>query len=44
MCDVLDDIHNEASIEKIKQQVVTLCRAFPVYVDQTVDDIKSRTT
>lgn len=43
MCDVLDDIHNEASIEKIKQQVVTLCRAFPVYVDQTVDDIKSRT-
>ena len=43
MCDVLDDIHNEASIEKVKQQVVTLCRAFPVYVDQTVDDIKSRT-
>jgi glycine hydroxymethyltransferase len=38
MCDVLDDIHNEATIEKVKQQVVTLCRAFPVYVDQTAGD------
>jgi glycine hydroxymethyltransferase len=38
MCDVLDDIHNEAVIDKVKQQVVTLCRAFPVYVDQTADD------
>ena len=36
MCDVLDDIHNEATIEKVKQQVVSLCRTFPVYVDQTV--------
>ncbi|MFT4720803.1 MAG: glycine hydroxymethyltransferase [Candidatus Azotimanducaceae bacterium] len=36
MCDVLDDIHNEATIEKVKQQVVSLCRAFPVYVDQSV--------
>ena len=38
ICDVLDDIHNEAVIDKVKQQVVTLCRAFPVYVDQTADD------
>ncbi|MFT4631955.1 MAG: glycine hydroxymethyltransferase [Crocinitomicaceae bacterium] len=38
MCDVLDDIHNGAVIDKVKQQVVTLCRAFPVYVDQTADD------
>jgi len=43
MCDVLDDIHNEAVIEKVKQQVITLCRTFPVYVDQTVEDIKSHT-
>jgi glycine hydroxymethyltransferase len=42
MCDVLDDIHNEATIEKVKQQVVSLCRAFPVYVDQTVGGSKTR--
>jgi glycine hydroxymethyltransferase len=41
MCDVLDDIHNEATIEKVKQQVVSLCRAFPVYVDQTVGGSKT---
>jgi glycine hydroxymethyltransferase len=43
MCDVLDDIHNAANIEKVKQQVVTLCRAFPVYVDQTGEDAKHHT-
>ena len=42
ICDVLDDIHNEATIEKVKQQVVSLCRAFPVYVDQTVGGSKTR--
>jgi len=41
ICDVLDDIHNEATIEKVKQQVVSLCRAFPVYVDQSVGGSKT---
>ncbi|WP_022948531.1 serine hydroxymethyltransferase [Methylohalobius crimeensis] len=31
MCDVLDDIDNEATIERVKDQVVQLCRRFPVY-------------
>ncbi|MBN2702116.1 MAG: serine hydroxymethyltransferase [Methylothermaceae bacterium] len=31
MCDVLDDIDNEATIERVKDQVVQLCRSFPVY-------------
>ncbi len=31
MCDVLDDINNEATIERVKQQVVDLCAKFPVY-------------
>ena len=31
MCDVLDDIENEATIERVKQQVVELCAKFPVY-------------
>ncbi|WP_394200261.1 serine hydroxymethyltransferase [Shewanella waksmanii] len=31
MCDVLDDISNEATIERVKQQVLELCAKFPVY-------------
>ncbi|MCF1428774.1 MAG: serine hydroxymethyltransferase [Shewanella sp.] len=31
ICDVLDDVSNEASIEKVKQQVLDLCARFPVY-------------
>lgn len=31
MCDVLDDITNEATIERVKQQVLELCGKFPVY-------------
>ncbi|MGL5005763.1 MAG: serine hydroxymethyltransferase [Plesiomonas sp.] len=31
MCDVLDDIHNEATIERIKGQVLDICARFPVY-------------
>lgn len=33
MCDILDDYQNEELISKIKDQVVELCRKFPVYVD-----------
>jgi glycine hydroxymethyltransferase len=31
IADVLDDINNEATIAKVKEQVVLLCREFPVY-------------
>jgi glycine hydroxymethyltransferase len=31
MCDILDDISNEAMIEKVRTQVTTLCAQFPVY-------------
>lgn len=31
MCDVLDDINNEGTIEKVKGQVLALCKRFPVY-------------
>jgi len=33
MCDILDDYQNEELISKIKDQVVELCRKFPVYAD-----------
>ncbi|MCL1067662.1 serine hydroxymethyltransferase [Shewanella olleyana] len=31
MCDVLDDITNEATIERVKNQVLELCAKYPVY-------------
>ncbi|MCZ6657824.1 MAG: serine hydroxymethyltransferase [Gammaproteobacteria bacterium] len=31
MCDVLDDIDNDNMVSSVKQKVVELCRAFPVY-------------
>jgi glycine hydroxymethyltransferase len=31
ICDVLDDIDNEANITSVRQQVVALCERFPVY-------------
>jgi glycine hydroxymethyltransferase len=31
MCDVLDDIANQATIERVKSQVLDLCAKFPVY-------------
>ncbi len=31
ICDVLDDIHNEDTIQKVKQNVLELCKRFPVY-------------
>ncbi|GAA3971174.1 serine hydroxymethyltransferase [Allohahella marinimesophila] len=33
ICDVLDDISNEAVIDKVREQVVALCNDFPVYND-----------
>lgn len=31
MCDVLDNIEDESTIERVKAEVVTLCEQFPVY-------------
>ncbi|MGR3806499.1 serine hydroxymethyltransferase [Pasteurella testudinis] len=31
MCDVLDNIENEAVIEEIKQKALAICKKFPVY-------------
>ncbi|GAA0857873.1 serine hydroxymethyltransferase [Aliiglaciecola litoralis] len=31
MCDVLDNIEDEATIARVKSEVVTLCKRFPVY-------------
>jgi len=31
MCDVLDDLENQAVIERVKNQVLELCARFPVY-------------
>lgn len=31
MCDVLDDIGDKAAIAKVKQNVIELCKRFPVY-------------
>ena len=30
-CDILDDISNLTTIEKVKQDVLALCERFPVY-------------
>jgi len=31
MCDILDDIENESSIEAVRNKVAELCARFPVY-------------
>jgi len=31
MCDILDDLHNEAVIDRVRGQVAALCARFPVY-------------
>lgn len=31
VCDVLDNLKDPTSIEKVRKQVITLCRQFPVY-------------
>lgn len=31
MCDVLDDINNDATIERVKSSVLDLCNRYPVY-------------
>ncbi|HLF66224.1 MAG TPA: serine hydroxymethyltransferase, partial [Gammaproteobacteria bacterium] len=34
MCDILEDMNNEALIKQVKQQALDLCRQFPVYAGQ----------
>jgi glycine hydroxymethyltransferase len=31
ICDILDDLHNTTTISRIKKEVITLCRRYPVY-------------
>ncbi len=31
ICDILDDVNNQETIAKVKQQVLELCQRFPVY-------------
>ncbi|MCI0400165.1 MAG: serine hydroxymethyltransferase [Gammaproteobacteria bacterium] len=31
MCDVLDNIRNEATIQRVKKQVLNICKRYPVY-------------
>jgi glycine hydroxymethyltransferase len=33
ICDILDDLDNEAVIDRVRGQVLDLCARFPVYVD-----------
>ncbi|MEQ6886181.1 serine hydroxymethyltransferase [Salicola sp. Rm-C-2C1-2] len=33
MCDILDDLDNEETIERVRKDVQELCRRFPVYAD-----------
>lgn len=33
MCDILDDMDNEETIERVRKEVQELCRRFPVYAD-----------
>jgi glycine hydroxymethyltransferase len=33
MCDVIDDVENEAVIERVRENVLELCRRYPVYPD-----------
>ena len=32
IADILDDLKNEATIERVRNQVLDLCKRFPVYV------------
>ncbi len=39
MCDILDDILNEETIERVKGQVLDLCARYPVYGDDVIEDV-----
>ena len=31
LADILDDIHDVARLQKVREEVIQLCREFPVY-------------
>jgi glycine hydroxymethyltransferase len=31
MCDVMDDVENKATIDRVREQVLAICKRFPVY-------------
>lgn len=31
VCDILDDLHNEKTVQRVKSEVLALCKQFPVY-------------
>jgi glycine hydroxymethyltransferase len=31
MCDVMDDVNNQATIDRVREQVLAVCKRFPVY-------------
>jgi len=39
LCDVLDDIHNEKNILRVRGQVIEICNQFPVYGARTMKNI-----
>jgi glycine hydroxymethyltransferase len=39
ICDVLDNIHDETTITRIRTQVVEICNQFPVYGTKQVEAI-----
>ena len=36
VCDILDDLKNRDTIERVKHQVIELCRRFPVYSSEMI--------
>jgi glycine hydroxymethyltransferase len=36
ICDILDDIHNAELVERIRKEVIALCKRFPVYAKEGV--------
>jgi len=35
MCDILDDLHNQAEVLRIQKQVIEICGKFPVYRNES---------
>ena len=31
MCDIMDDVSNQSTIEQVREQVLAICGRFPVY-------------
>jgi glycine hydroxymethyltransferase len=42
LCDVLDDIHHENTLTRIRHQVIEICNQFPVYEAKVVEKIAAQ--